>query len=565
MREVNYAIYGINRVAKDFCYIFDNLNIVCFFDDEPFDSEFEGKPVYRFENIKQYRNLFHRLIVCDFDKKDKIENIVKMETDKNVHIPFCREEDFFDKLDDEKINPENKKIVVWGTGSRCSDLMSCLENIKIDYFINAKEDIDSFHNKAVKQPTDVLDWKEIFVIIAVSKCQDIKEFLIAQGLKENCDFCSSVSYISRASVMCRATMFDRSCYELDCQTMHNHIELGNKGEIFCCCTTFISNSLGSVEDKSVSEIWNSNIHKIMCLSTENRTYTFCKKDICPFFAGKKSDAELIDLHKPYQYMGKEPEVVALGFDATCNLNCITCRKSIYVAKDEELNRVMHYADIAIKQLLSGCRFLIMAGDGEVLLGQGYQKVYTNELADRISGIRLLTNGTLFNAKKWEEFSKNKTGKIMLTASIDAATKDTYEKIRRGGNFEHIMQNMAFAGNLRREGKLSYFRMNFVVQKENYKEMPLFVKWGKEIGCDEIFFTKILNWGTYTPEEFAEISMMQDDGVIPKPELIEIMENPIMHDSIVDMGTIQCMNEPIPGKQIKNYYMWELERKVTNLF
>jgi len=154
---------------------------------------------------------------------------------------------------------------------------------------------------------------------------------------------------------------------------------------------------------------------------------------------------------------------------------------------------------------------------------------------------------------------------MLTASIDAATKDTYEYIRRGGKFETIKKNMEFAGKLRKTGELSYFRMNFVVQKENYKEMPLFVEWGKEIGADEVFFTKILNWGTYTDEEFKEISMMEADGVTPKKELKEIMKLKIMNEPIVDMGTIQFAREMVKEKEIYNYYVWELERKVDNLF
>ncbi|MCM1045993.1 MAG: hypothetical protein NC417_10830 [Candidatus Gastranaerophilales bacterium] len=37
----------------------------------------------------------------------------------------------------------------------------------------------------------------------------------------------------------------------------------------------------------------------------------------------------------------------------------------------------------------------------------------------------------------------------------------------------------------------------------------------------------MNWGTYTPEEFAEISMMKSDGVTPKPELAEVLAHPVM--------------------------------------
>lgn len=125
--------------------------------------------------------------------------------------------------------------------------------------------------------------------------------------------------------------------------------------------------------------------------------------------------------------------------------------------------------------------------------------------------------------------------------------------------------MKFASELRHKGELSYFRMNFVVQKENYKEMVDFVQWGKELGVDEIFFTKILNWGTYTPEEFEEISMMEKDGITPKPELKEILQHPVMQSDIVDLGTIHFGHKVDQIGIVKNYYMWELEKRGGKLF
>ena len=125
--------------------------------------------------------------------------------------------------------------------------------------------------------------------------------------------------------------------------------------------------------------------------------------------------------------------------------------------------------------------------------------------------------------------------------------------------------MEYAAQLRKKGDLSYLRFNFVVQKMNYKEMPQFVKWGLDLGIDEVFFTKILNWGTYTTEEFKEISMMEEDGITPKPELEEILKNPIMDESIVDLGTIRFNHCPVNIEEVDNYYRWELKRKVGKLF
>ena len=153
---------------------------------------------------------------------------------------------------------------------------------------------------------------------------------------------------------------------------------------------------------------------------------------------------------------------------------------------------------------------------------------------------------------------------MLTVSIDAATRETYEKVRRGGNFDVLRKNMEFASKLRKDGNLSYFRINFVVQSENYKEMIDFVEWGVELGVDEVFFSKVLNWGTYTSEEFKEISMMEEDGNTPKKELQRILDDPRMKNPIVDLGTIQYSHEMV-NYAVDNYYMWELKRKVKTLF
>ena len=156
---------------------------------------------------------------------------------------------------------------------------------------------------------------------------------------------------------------------------------------------------------------------------------------------------------------------------------------------------------------------------------------------------------------------------MLTVSIDAVTKETYEqKIRCGGNLEQLKKNMKFASELRKKGELCYLRMNFVVQRNNYKEMIPFVQWGEELGVDEIFFTKILNWGTYTDEEFENVSMMEKDGITPKKELLEVLSDTYIKDSkIVDLGTIRYGHKVDQVDVVENYYMWELEKRGGHLF
>ena len=285
--------------------------------------------------------------------------------------------------------------------------------------------------------------------------------------------------------------------------------------------------------------------------------------MCPLFVEKRLTEEN-GLERPYRQMSPVPEVLALGHDASCNLACVTCRRELCFAKGEELEEVNKVTDKIKKDYLPACRFLILAGDGEVFASPAYREIYESAACNP-GYIRLLSNGMLFTPGNWERFRQHKTGKIMLTVSIDAASKETYERIRRRGNFDILRKNMEFAAALRKKGELCYFRMNFVVQRDNYLEMIPFVQWGEKLGVDEVFFTKILNWGTYTAEEFARISMMEPDAVTPKAELREVLNHPVMKSPIVDLGTIQYAHKADRIDMVENYYMWELEKRGGNLF
>jgi len=113
--------------------------------------------------------------------------------------------------------------------------------------------------------------------------------------------------------------------------------------------------------------------------------------------------------------------------------------------------------------------------------------------DNIS-FSIQTNGLLlkkmFNKNKWL-FEQLKT----LGLSIDGCTKDTYEKLRRGGNFDILCDNLKFINEIKKQYqfKLVY---HFVVQKNNYQEMLSYIDFAKSNGADQIWFNRIVDWKTY---------------------------------------------------------------------
>lgn len=556
---MNYIIYGANRVAKDFLYTFNELEIQYITDDGYTSKEFLGYEVKTLDEALSDKS-YDKIILCDFDKSQKEAKLQEYGLERGKD--YLYEEDFFAGLDEFHIPPE-RKLAVWGTGQIADFFTKWNQCYEVAAYFDNHKSAESFYGNPVIRPEQVNDWKEYFIVIAVTKDEDIRAQLQALGLRQGEDFVGYQKIIGQPSHMLRQTIFDRNCYELDCRTMLNHLEILHGGDTRCCCTTFVKQNLDNIMEKSVNDLWNSAVHKIMCLSTENRTYSFCDKSMCPLFVEKRLTEEN-GLERPYRQMSPVPEVLALGHDASCNLACVTCRRELCFAKGEELEEVNKVTDKIKKDYLPACRFLILAGDGEVFASPAYREIYESAACNP-GYIRLLSNGMLFTPGNWERFRQHKTGKIMLTVSIDAASKETYERIRRRGNFDILRKNMEFAAALRKKGELCYFRMNFVVQRDNYLEMIPFVQWGEKLGVDEVFFTKILNWGTYTAEEFARISMMEPDAVTPKAELREVLNHPVMKSPIVDLGTIQYAHKADRIDMVENYYMWELEKRGGNLF
>ena len=577
-----YAIYGINRVEKDFRYMFQDIEVAAYFDDNYKEETYRNVPVLAIETWREHRQLFEKLIICDFTKDDKTEKLEKLGLQYETDYVF--EEDFFEELDDFKAEdlPSDRKVVLWGTGRVARRFLEECPEIEADFFIDSDKSRRMFSGKKVCHPDEIEEWGDCFIIVAIREGAEVIACLQGKGLKMGGDFISYTEIYYAPSKMLRKTIFDRSYYPLTCDTMKNHFEVDDMGNCAYCCAAFQSINAGNVLQSHFVDIWNSSLHKALCLSAENHTYTFCDKMVCPLFFSQEKEvipdklqqkkcrerqgASDSFLQKEYQEMEPHPQALLAAIDKSCNLSCITCREHLHVAKGEEKSRSLRLAEIIIQDILPGTSFLIIAGNGEVFLSEAYKKIYLSEACSKIGHVRLLSNGLLLTEKNWQEFyENNQRNEIILTVSIDAARKETYEKIRQNGKFAVIQQNMDFAAKLRREGKLSYLRMNFVVQKENYQEMPKFVAWAKRVGADETFFTKIRNWGTYTDEEFKEISMMEEDSVTPKAQLIETLKNPIMKDEIVELGTINYRLYEEHCQYVDNYYEWELMKRSKGLF
>ena len=65
-------------------------------------------------------------------------------------------------------------------------------------------------------------------------------------------------------------------------------------------------------------------------------------------------------------------------------------------------------------------------------------------------------------------------------------------------------------------------LNFCVQKINLREMVSFYELADEVGFDQVYYQRLLNWGMYTSEEYQSLDVANPLN-INNNELIDIVQ------------------------------------------
>ena len=337
-----------------------------------------------------------------------------------------------------------------------------------------------------------------------------------------------------ASLYMRAVYFDTRQSSCSCDTPFNTLWIGKSGTTrICDCPDYLDISLGNIGVTDTSAVWNSPLAKIFRLSVINNTYTFCSRNLCGKLSADKEQTSLLERRKAAENV--HPLVLNIANDYACNLHCPSCRKCIHAKNNENEEAEIGSCIDALfgSGWLEDADKLLVGGGGEAFLSPNYKRVIYGGSEKRKS-IIIMTNGTLFTESEWEKL-QGRYEHIGFMVSVDAATKETYEKVRCGGNFDVLMKNMDFLSGLRRENKVSSVKVIMIVQKSNYEEIPAFIRWAKSKGFDGVNLSHIRNWGTYEDREFYENVSMFDEAGNMKPELAKVLADPVCTDEIVNMS------------------------------
>jgi MoaA/NifB/PqqE/SkfB family radical SAM enzyme len=276
-----------------------------------------------------------------------------------------------------------------------------------------------------------------------------------------------------------------------------------------CNTPVPENGSGFLD---INKIWNSDEMIKFRRSVVDGSYSFCNLSKCPSFSSNNlfplpdRAKELIE--QGIYEVDYPPLYVQANIDRACNLRCPSCRGTVYATSNPK-------SYTWLKSILSnGVEHLVVNGTGELFKNQ-YLLAALNEIKKdnypNLKYIDIITNGTLFNKTMWASLSEGfKSILRRVNISVDAASEQTYEKIRVGGNFNRLLDNLSHIGNLRKEEKIKGLTISFVLQKSNIHELLDFVKLAKKINADGVDIMKIENWHSQSQQDFKNNLELPDN-------------------------------------------------------
>jgi organic radical activating enzyme len=331
-----------------------------------------------------------------------------------------------------------------------------------------------------------------------------------------------------------------------CPRPFEFLEIHDNGSSFVCCPNWLPKAIGNLERQEISQVWNSTAVQEIRKSILDGSFKYCSAQECPYIQSRtlpyKKDVEDHSLREyidqEITYLSRRPKILNLCYDRSCNLSCPSCRtaKIVIWGKEYALKKVLQ--ENILKDNLEDAEKVIITGSGDPFASRLFNELLTTLDATQYPRLRihLMTNGVLFTPQAWQRWHKAHAAIKSLQVSVDAATEETYLKVRCGGDFHRLQSNLQFICSLRKQTIFDFFSIDFVVQAINFREMRDFIFLGKQLQVDRVAFTRIKNWGTYSAAAFQAVAIHFPDHP-DHNEFLTLLKDPLFHDPIVDMGNL----------------------------
>jgi MoaA/NifB/PqqE/SkfB family radical SAM enzyme/2-polyprenyl-3-methyl-5-hydroxy-6-metoxy-1,4-benzoquinol methylase len=349
-------------------------------------------------------------------------------------------------------------------------------------------------------------------------------------------------------------------------------EVRSDGELATCC--YLPFTFGNIKKEGLKGAWNSATAQAVRRSILDGTYSFCDKKKCASMqqVSKPYKESTHDYQVAYQVFPKEaleqpklkklfentlqlqsegPKIVSFEDDASCNLACPSCRISPIMASKEDSESMYQLEKTVLDDLGPSLEEAWFCGAGDPFVSRSYRRLYKEYDFEKFPNLklRLDSNGVALTPKTWNELLSKVKHKVgLICFSVDAATKDTYDITRVGGNFDLLMKNMQFISELEERKSGVKLLMRMIVQRKNFREMKAFIELGRKLNFDYVVFSCLQNWGTFSQEDYKK-EAVHIPGSPYLGELREILRDPIFDDPRVNLGNLSDIYEEVNEERL----------------
>jgi len=335
------------------------------------------------------------------------------------------------------------------------------------------------------------------------------------------------------------------------------LDIYNSGDAYSCCSGWLRMPLGNVKDMPAEDLWNSQASQAIRRSVLDGTFKYCDKKVCPLIQGNmlptknaaraRADyADMIDNERTIMDAG--PTLINFCNDQSCNLSCPSCRVEKIMLSSGKLyeeKKAIHQKVVeAYLNKPNDQTFNInVTGSGDPFGSKIFREFLFELNGEDFPNmtVNLQTNGVMFTPRNFDRIHKIHGNLQNLLISLDAATAETYAITRRGGDWDKLIENLEFLVQKRKEGYFKLMRLDFVVQSDNFQEMPAFIDIAEKLGVDKLQFSMVTDWGTWTKEEYESKCIWKENH--PQFDaFIKVMKHPNFDNPKVMLGNITAYRE-----------------------
>ena len=198
-----------------------------------------------------------------------------------------------------------------------------------------------------------------------------------------------------------------------------------------------------------------------------------------------------------------PTCIEVEVTTRCNLQCIICEHTFWnePSKDMTLEQFKGIID-----QFPGLKWIGLTGIGESFLNRDFMAMLRYVKSKDIV-VELYDTFYFIDEKITDELIDMEVDRILI--SLDAATKETYEKIRVNSDFDRVTSNLKRLYQVKYDRKKLFPSMafHFIINKLNWSEIPAYIDYVKSIVGDQktfIQYTRMLHRYKHVEHLFTEV-------------------------------------------------------------